>query len=80
MDAYTLKEKKDTREYHLFKGTFTQNGCTSKEKSICEKMDKSESIRNVFTCQDEDTTRLNCANIGREVCGICISHLYSTYE
>lgn len=80
MDAYTLKMKKDTKEYHLFKGKKTPDGCTSNQKSICEKMDKSESAKNIFACADENSARIKCSEIGREVCGICVSHLYSTYK
>ena len=42
-------------------------------------MEKSESSGNVFACQSEDEARLECAKKGRQVCGICISHLYETY-
>lgn len=80
MDAYTLKMKKDTKEYHLFKGTMKPDGCTSGQSSICEKMDKSESAKNIFACQDENSARTKCAELGREVCGICVSHLYATYK
>jgi len=79
MDAYTLKMKKDTQEYHLFKGKMTDKACTSSDTSICEKMSKSESAKNVFACKDENSARIECAKIGREVCGICVSHLYTTY-
>lgn len=80
MDAYTLKKKKETGELHLFKGKMTDNGCTSNQKSICQKMDKSESSGNKFQCCKEDKARAKCAEIGREVCGICVSHLYTTYD
>lgn len=77
--AYTLKKKKDTEESHLFKGIFKDQGCTSELQSICKKMKKNESISNTFVCYDEDQARLKCAEQGREVCGICVSHLYATY-
>jgi len=79
MDAYTLKKKKDTGELHLFKGRMTDDACTSKQVSICEKMDKSESEGNKFACHNEDDARTKCAEIGRNVCGICVSHLYETF-
>ena len=79
MKAYTLKKKKDTKEYHLFEGDFTPDGCNSPSLSICEKMKKSDSEKNVFTCLDENEARIQCANEGRKVCGICVSHLYTTY-
>ncbi len=81
MDAYTLKQKEETDELHLFKGEMTPpNGCNSISFSICEKMKKSESEGNVFTCYDEERARLSCAEIGRAVCGTCVSHLYSTID
>jgi len=80
MDAYTLKEKKDTQEFHLFKGRMTTEGCTSNLSSICKEMTKSESSRNIFSCKDEDDARVRCATIGRQVCGTCVSHLYESYN
>lgn len=81
VDAYILKQKKETEELHLFRGTFTaENRCTSEAISICGKMQKSESAGNKFACKTEDEARRECADIGRQVCGICVSHLYETYE
>ena len=79
MKAYTLKRRKDTEEYHLFEGDFSQEPCTSQNLSICEKMIKSESVGNKFQCLNEKDARLEIAKIGRPVCGICTSHLYTTY-
>jgi hypothetical protein len=79
MDSYTLKKKKDTGEYHLFEGKMTEEGCTSRQVSICEKMDKSESAGNIFACEEENSARKKCAKIGRAVCSICISRFYTSY-
>lgn len=79
MKAYTLKKRKETKEYHLFEGDFSQNPCTSKHESICQKMDKSESEGNIFQCLGDNDARKQIAEIGREVCGTCTSHLYTTY-
>jgi hypothetical protein len=79
MEAYTLKKKKNTGEYHLFEGVMTAEGCTSKQLSICQKMDKSESAGNVFACEEENAARRKCAKIGKLVCSICISHFYTSY-
>jgi hypothetical protein len=79
MRAYTLKKKKDTDELHLFEGDMTDKSCTSGQKSICRKMDKSESVVNTFTCFTEENARAACAKAGRLVCGTCVSHLYTTY-
>jgi hypothetical protein len=80
MKAYTLKKRKDTEEYHLFEGDFSLEPCTSNKLSICKKMDKSESDNvNAFTCFTDDQARKRIAEIGRPVCGVCTSHLYTTY-
>ncbi len=79
MKAYTLKKRKDTEEYYLFEGDFSLEPCTSNKLSICKKMDKSESQGNAFTCFNEEQARKRIAEIGRSVCGVCTSHLYTTY-
>jgi hypothetical protein len=79
MIAYTLKKKKGIEEYHLFEGKMTTEGCTSKQLSVCGKMDKTESSGNEFSCEEEDTARKKCAKIGRAVCIECISHFYTLY-
>jgi hypothetical protein len=80
MIVYTLKQKKDTGELHLFEATPTLNNeCTPNKISICKKMDKSESVANVFACQTEEEARQICASRGREVCGTCVSSLYATF-
>ena len=79
MDAYTLKKKKVTGEYHLFEGRMTAEGCTSKQLSICGKMDKSDSSGNDFSCEEEDSARKKCAKIGKAVCIDCVNRFYTTY-
>jgi len=80
MDAYSLLRHKETEELHLFKGTFNTDGsCTAKKLSICEGMDRTDA-KLVFKCKDEHEARTLCAIEGRGVCGVCVSHLYTTYE
>lgn len=80
MTVYTLKKKKDTEELHLFRATpAPDNKCIPESQSICKKMDKNESSENRFACQSETDARLECAKIGRQVCGTCVSHLYESY-
>lgn len=79
MIAYTLKKKKGAEEYHLFDGRMTSEGCTSKQVSVCGKMQKEESAGNEFSCEEEDSARKKCAKIGKKVCVDCISHFYTTY-
>ena len=79
MDAYTLKKMKDTAEYRLFQGIMNnEGGCTSGSKSICQRTEKTESEKNIFSWKDEKEARKLCAEIGRKVCGTCVSHLYLT--
>lgn len=78
--VYTLKKKKDTEELHLFEAAMNlDNSCSPEYNSICKKMNKNESSANIFTCQTENNARIECAKIGRLVCGTCVSHLYETY-
>lgn len=81
MTVYTLKKKEDTNELHLFRANLApDNKCTPEKLSICKKMDKNESTENKFACQSESESRKECARIGRQVCGTCVSHLYETYD
>ena len=75
--VYTLKEYK-TGEYHLFEGVKTAElKCTSPQLSVCREMDKNDSLKNIFACEDEFEARRLCAVEGRKVCGTCVSHLYA---
>ena len=77
---YSLIRKKNTDELHLFESTKNLDGsCNVKNNSICKAMTLDERIENKFSCQPEDYSRVECARIGRKVCGICVSHLYETY-
>lgn len=79
-NVYSLKKKKDTEEYHLFRATPTgQDTCNPEKRSICQKMELKDSIDKIFSCENEDSARKKCAAIGREVCGTCVSDLYETY-
>jgi hypothetical protein len=79
--VYTLKKEKNTDELHLFRATLNNdNTCTPERTSICKGMELSDSEKNEFTCSSEVNARLQCAKIGRQVCGTCVSHLYSTYN
>lgn len=82
MKAYTLKRRKDTEEYHLFEGNLLGiKKCDTNlvKESKCKMMSIDENDGNIFTCEDEDQARLRIAKIGKQVCGVCTSHLYTTY-
>jgi hypothetical protein len=78
--VYCLYKKKGTEEYHLFEATpKNDNDCIlDKQSSICNKMSYSETDTNVFLCAPENEARLKCAELGKKVCGTCVSHLYLT--
>lgn len=84
MDAYSLKQHKDTGELHLFKGKFTPEDpkfkCNTAQMSECREMNRNDSAANRFTCETEDQARKKIAEIGRPVCGTCVSTLYTTKQ
>lgn len=82
MKAYTLKKKEYTEEYHLFEGNLLGiKKCDTNlvKESICKMMIIDEIDGNIFTCEDEDQARIKIAKIGKQVCGVCTSHLYANY-
>jgi hypothetical protein len=78
-NRYCLKKKEETNELHLFIASGTAESCYPESKSICKKMLKSESIEKTFNCKSEEEARTICARLGRQVCGTCVSSLYSDY-
>jgi len=83
MKAYTLKKKEETEEYHLFEGNLLSiKKCDTNlvKESICKMMSIDENGGIIFTCEDEDQARLKIAEIGKQVCGVCTSHLYANYK
>ncbi|AST67243.1 hypothetical protein BFG07_00085 [Kosakonia cowanii] len=83
MKSYTLKEHKDSGELHLFEGDMLPNDpeykCNSDSKSICKKMNTEDNKGNRFACATAQEAREKTAQIGRKVCGTCVSHLYESY-
>lgn len=78
--VYSIRKKKDTEEYHIFEcEPATEKTCRCNSKSICNKMDKSEAEKTIYSCLSENETRLRAAEIGRPVCGTCVSHVYESY-
>ena len=79
--VYTARKRKDTEEIHLFEGTMVAlNKCTTGDVSACGGMGKSEGVATQFQCKGAKDARLECARIGRAVCGTCVSTLYTTYD
>lgn len=80
MKVFTLKKRKDTKEFHLFEAKMNNENtsCIPDKLSICEKMDINENEQNIFSCLNEQKAREECAEQGRKVCGICVSSLYAS--
>jgi len=77
MRYYTL-QKNEQGELHLFEAQKTQEGrYISKKYSICNAMEKDDGYSYGL---NEDEARTGCAEIGRRVCGACVSHLYGNYN
>ncbi|CAM1371436.1 conserved hypothetical protein [Tenacibaculum litoreum] len=78
---FTLLEKNNTKELHLFRSKRNSSGdCyAEEEESICKKMHLEERKSVKFSCLDKYNARKECAEIGEEVCGTCVSALYSKY-
>ncbi|GAA4026911.1 hypothetical protein GCM10022386_07850 [Flavobacterium cheonhonense] len=80
-EAFSFYKYKDTDETHIFKGRFIPTGCTATQNSICNKLNRnSDDAVRIITCLNENEARTRAAQIGRGVCGICVSNLYTTYE
>ena len=76
---FTFLQKKDTDEIHLFPSITRANNCFAELNSICKKMKTEESEKSHFNCLDDEDARFVCANLGRTVCGTCVSSLYGQY-
>ena len=74
-------QKNDQYEWHLFPASKMLDGkCNllNSENSICKKEKFNRSYTNPHNCLTEYDSRKKCLEIGRGVCGTCISHLYKT--
>ena len=79
--VYCLKKKFRTEELHLFKGVLNVgNSYSYEELSVCQKMHINENIEIKFSDKPEDIARTECAELGRQVCGTCVSNLYGDYK
>jgi hypothetical protein len=79
---YSIKQRPDTEEYHIFYASWNDadKTCVLKGESICKKMNFDKNAKTISGCQNEKITRVKAAEIGRKVCGICVSNLYTTYD
>ncbi|WP_294959748.1 hypothetical protein [uncultured Flavobacterium sp.] len=77
--AYSFLKRNSTEEKHIFEGEFTTESCTAPTLSICQKANKNQGTWITgSTCLTEQSAREKAGAIGKSVCGICVSHLYTT--
>lgn len=78
--SYSFLKKQNTEEKHIFEGDFTTNSCTAENSSICKKATQNQGnwVSNA-TCLTDQKAREKAAELGRSVCGTCVSHLFTTY-
>lgn len=79
--GFQLRTKDVSGEKHLFGAARDANGViTASLHSQCKKVEwKITSIMAAdFEFKKEDEARMRCAEIGRKVCGTCVSTLYAT--
>ena len=80
MAVYTFKKRKDGKEIHIFQGEMTSTyQCSVPTLSHCKKMNQSDGDQVENGCQSESDARYTAAKLGRQVCGTCVSHLYTDY-
>jgi hypothetical protein len=76
---YSLIEKRNTNELHIFEQTKIKKFYTISEKSIC-KSSSDNNGQKKFNRKNDDETRELCVEYGRQVCGRCISNLYGNFD
>jgi len=76
-NLFTLK-KNDSGQLHLFRSKKNLKGdYNSENQSICNKMEFKKGSE--FLGKSEQFARTKCAELGRAVCGTCVSNLYADY-
>lgn len=78
-NLFSLLKRKNTGVLHLFHSKLNGDACNVEphKLSICQRMSLDESEATIFRCENENEARRRCAEIGREVCGTCVSNLYA---
>lgn len=72
---FTGLRHKVTEEIHLFRVSVAHAVSST---SVCERMLSSEQDGVPFSMFDEDEARMECAILGKKVCGTCVATLYAT--
>lgn len=83
MITFSILKLAQTGEHHIFEGKLTSKDpliCESSRNSICRKVLLSGTDNIGERCLAEDVARKVAAELGRSVCGTCVSRLYATAE
>lgn len=82
MTLYTFKKHTDSGEHHIFEGDWIPNSnpqqCSVAKWSICQKVVQSAGEYIGKGCMGELKARREAAELGRTLCGVCVSSLYAT--
>lgn len=76
--AYSFFKIDYSNECHIFEGILDQSDCTVSIKCICKKITPSGGnfvLRAI--CLSEQEAREKAAEFGKDICGYCISNLYT---
>lgn len=81
MITYSIRKREESGEHHIFEGKLKSKEplkCSSDAESICRKVAHGDTVAIGKSCRGEKQARQEAADLGRQVCGVCVSHLYAT--
>jgi|GEM_PF-5374290 len=70
---FTLKEDKNTGEYHIFDSF---EDAYFWDKSLCRSMERVNSVNNIFFCKSEEEALELCSKRDKKICTVCIGFMY----
>ncbi len=92
-NTYHIVKNKKTKQYHIYTNQTINNSTLvdylksrMNYKMICNPENTEHSIQlyfneiDAFLTLNEKQTREKCADLGRVICGTCISHLYGNFN
>ncbi len=80
MSLYLLKEHENSGELHIFEATPDNLRCIPFATSRCGKIPKADTKTSMTNCLRASEMRKRCAEIGPQVCGVCVGTLYAPFD
>lgn len=79
--AYSFMKYGQTGEIHIFEGLFhLDKSCDANTESVCKKIKLHQGKwYDDAICLNDKKARKVAAKLGKEVCGECVSRLYTAY-